>query len=88
MALLDDLKSKTYWMEVVKMGMIFFVLFTFFSLLILHFSKVLSGEFSAIYEQEWAHGKWQRDLLVKAVISLVYAMYMVSRRGRFGPKKQ
>ena len=80
MGILENIKSKQYWIEVVKLGVIFFVLLMGFSLLIAHFSNVISGNFAAIYKEEWADGKWVGDVALKGIISFVYAIYMVSRR--------
>ena len=80
MGILENIKSKQYWIEVVKLGVIFFVLFMGSSTLIAHFSNVFSGNFAAIYKEEWADGKWVGDVALKGIISFIYAMYMVSRR--------
>lgn len=76
----DNLRTKQYWIEVFKLGIIFFVLFMGFSLLFAQFSNVFSGNFAQIYEEEWANGKWIKDVALKGTISLVYAMYMVNKR--------
>lgn len=80
MTFLDNFKSTQFWIDVLKLGSIFFVLFVGISILIAHFSEVISGNFTAIYEDEWAHGQWVNYFLIKAAISLVYAVYMTSRR--------
>ena len=80
MGMLDNFKNKQYWIVVLKLGVIFFVLFMGFSLLFAQFSNVFSGNFAQIYQEEWADGKWVNDVLLKGAISLVYAMYMVSKR--------
>lgn len=76
----DKLRNKQYWIEVFKLGIIFFVLFMGFSLLFAQFSNVFSGNFAQIYEEEWANGKWIKDVALKGTISLVYSMYMVNKR--------
>lgn len=80
MGVFDNFKSKTFWIEVLKLSVIFFIVFVALSLLISNFSNILSGNWSAVYEQEWANGKWKRDLSIKAAITIVYAIYMTSRR--------
>lgn len=80
MGFLDNLKNKQFWVEVLKLGIIFFVLFMGFSLLFAQFSNVFSGNFAQIYKEEWADGKWVNDVALKGTISLVYSMYMVSKR--------
>lgn len=86
MAFLDDVKTADYWREVLKLSVIFFVLFVGFSLLFSHFSEIFSGEFASIYKEEFSDGRWVGGILFKAILSIGYSMYMVSRRSRFGRK--
>jgi hypothetical protein len=83
MRILEDIKNPDYWTKVVQLGTIFFVIFVGLSLIISHFRQIISGDFAVIYEDEFANGKWVEYFLVKAAISLVYAMYMTSRRKNF-----
>ncbi|MCY2686059.1 hypothetical protein [Salinimicrobium sp. TH3] len=83
MRILEDIKNPDYWTKVFQLGIIFFVIFVGLSLIISHFRQIMSGDFSAIYQDEFADGKWVEYILVKAAISLVYAMYMTSRRKNF-----
>lgn len=80
MGYLDNFKRKDFWIDVLKLSVIFFIIFVALSLLISNFSNVISGDWSAVYEQEWSNGKWKRDLSLKAAITIVYAIYMTSRR--------
>lgn len=83
MRILEDLKDSDYWVKVLQLGTIFFVIFVGLSLIISHFRQIISGDFAVIYQDEFANGKWVEYFLVKAAISLVYAMYMTSRRKNF-----
>ena len=83
MRILEDLKNSDYWLKVFQLGTIFFVIFVGLSLIISHFRQIISGDFELIYQDEFADGKWVEYLLIKAAISLVYAMYMTSRRKNF-----
>ncbi|MCX2838031.1 hypothetical protein OQ279_07670 [Salinimicrobium sp. MT39] len=83
MRIFEDVKNPDYWVKVLQLGTIFFVIFVGLSLIISHFRQIISGEFALIYEDEFANGKWVEYFLIKAVISLVYAMYMTSRRKNF-----
>lgn len=80
MGIMDNIRTRRFWVEVLKLGTIFFVLFMGFSLLFAQFSNVTSGNFEQIYQEEWADGKWVGDVALKAIISFVYSIYMVSRR--------
>lgn len=83
MRILKDIKNPDYWAKVVQLATIFFVIFVGLSLIISHFRQIISGNFAAIYEDEWANGQWVNYFLIKAAISLVYAIYMTSRRRNF-----
>lgn len=83
MRILEDIKNPDYWKRVLQLGTVFFIIFVGLSLIISHFRQILSGDFAVIYQEEFANGKWVEYFLVKAAISLVYAMYMTSRRKNF-----
>ncbi|MDX1752659.1 MAG: hypothetical protein R3259_05700 [Salinimicrobium sediminis] len=86
MRILEDIKNPEYWTKVLQLGTIFFVIFVGLSLIISHFRQIVSGDFAAIYQDEFSDGKWVEYFLIKLVISLVYAMYMTSRRRNFRPQ--
>ncbi|MDX1601765.1 MAG: hypothetical protein R3209_01745 [Salinimicrobium sediminis] len=86
MRILEDIKNPEYWIKVLQLGTIFFVIFVGLSLIISHFRQIVSGDFAAIYQDEFSDGKWVEYFLIKLVISLVYAMYMTSRRRNFRPQ--
>lgn len=86
MGYFDNFKSRDFWIDVLKLSVVFFIIFVILSLLISNFSNIFSGNWSAVYEQEWSNGKWKRDLSVKAAITIVYAIYMTSRRRRVEEK--
>lgn len=86
MRILEDIKNPDYWIKVLQLGTIFFVIFVGLSLIISHFRQIVSGDFAAIYQDEFSDGKWVEYFLIKLVISLVYAMYMTSRRRNFTPQ--
>lgn len=83
MRILEDIKNPDYWVKVLQLGSIFFVIFVGLSLLLSHFRQIIAGNFAAIFEDEWANGQWVEYFLIKAAISLVYAIYMTSRRRNF-----
>lgn len=87
MAILDNFKDKQFWVEVFKLFIVFFIIFMIMFVLFDQFRNVISGNFSAVYENLWSEGKWKSDIGFKAAISFVYAMYMVSRRKRAFPNR-
>lgn len=83
MGIFDNFKNPDFWKKTMLLAVVFFLLFVGISLIISHFRQILAGDFAAIYQDEWANGKWVNYFLIKAVISLVYAIYMTSRRRNF-----
>lgn len=88
MGIFDNFKNPDFWKRALQLAFLFFILFVGISLLISHFKQIIAGDFAAIYQDEWANGQWVNYFLVKAAISLVYAIYMTSRRKNFKPKNQ
>ncbi|MFD2516461.1 hypothetical protein [Salinimicrobium flavum] len=83
MRILENFKNPDFWVKVLQLATVFFVIFVGISLILSHFRQIFAGDFAAIYEEEWADGKWVNYFLIKAAISLVYAIYMTSRRKNF-----
>ncbi len=83
MRILENFKNPLYWANVIQLTLIFFVIFVGLSLLILHFEEIISGDFAAIYEEEWSNGKWVQYFLIRLAISLAYGMYMTTRRRNY-----
>lgn len=83
MKVLENFKNPDFWVKVLQLALVFFVIFVGISLIISHFRQIISGDFAAIYEDEWSDGKWVNYFLIKAAISFVYAVYMTSRRKNF-----
>ena len=83
MRIFDNFKNPDFWAKALQLALVFFVIFVGISLIISHFRQIISGDFAAIYEDEWADGKWVNYFLIKAAISLVYAIYMTTRRKNF-----
>lgn len=83
MRILENFKSPEFWVKVFQLALVFFVIFVGISLIISHFDAIITGDFAQIYKDEWANGKWVNYFLIKIAISLVYAVYMTSRRKEY-----
>ena len=88
MGYMDNFNSRDFWMDVLKLGVVFFLVFVVISVIISHFRQLMAGDFQTIYEDEWADGQWQNYFGIKAAISFVYAVYMTSRRRRMAKNQQ
>lgn len=87
MRILEDFRNPDYWKNVLQLTLVFFIIFVGLSLMISHFEAIVSGNFTVIYKEEWAEGQWVNYFLIKAAISLVYSIYMTSRRRNFAGSK-
>lgn len=83
MRIFDNFKNPDFWLKVFQLALVFFIIFVGISLIISHFRQIISGDFAVIYEDEWANGQWVNYFLIKLAISIVYAVYMTSRRKDF-----
>ena len=83
MRIFENLKRPDFWIKVLQLALIFFVIFVGMTLIISHFQAIVSGNFAQIYQDEWADGKWVNYFLIKLAISVVYAIYMTSRRKEY-----
>lgn len=83
MRILENIKEPDFWVKVFQLALVFFVIFVGISLIISHFGAIVSGNFAEIYKDEWADGKWVNYFLIKIAISVVYAIYMTSRRREY-----
>lgn len=86
MKLFEKFKHRTFWVETLKLGGVFFILFVVISMILANAGAFFSGNFGAVIEAEWGEGRWRSDIPLKLAITLIYAVYMTSRR--WNMKKQ
>lgn len=80
MKLLEKFKHKTFWVEAAKLAAVFFVLFVLISMIFANASAFFSGDFKTVIDAQWGEGRWRSDIPLKLAITVVYSIYMTSRR--------
>lgn len=80
MTLIEKLKSPSFWSNVLKIAIPFFILVTIISLLMNSWRDIFAGDFDKVNEFNFADGKWQRFWGFKLVLSFVYAIYISLRK--------
>lgn len=79
MGLLTNIQHITFWKNVLKISIPFLLIVAVFSLLFNTGSAVFSGDFEKVYAFHFAENKWIRFWLSKAVISLLYGLYITNK---------
>lgn len=79
MSLGKNIQNPTFWVNVLKIGLPFFIFFSFFALVFYTWSDFFSGNWKAVYEYHFANKRWVRFLLQKGVVSVLYAMYVANK---------
>ncbi len=79
MRLLDKFQQKAFWINVLKVGLPFFLIVTVFSLLMASYGNFSLTDFEAMNKTLFSEGKWIRFWLSKIVISLGYGMYVTNK---------
>lgn len=80
MKLLEKFKYTSFWVAALKLGAIFFVLFVLISMIFANAGAFFSGNFSEVIHVQWGEGRWRSDIPLKLAITIIYAVYMTSRR--------
>ncbi|CAL2102158.1 conserved protein of unknown function [Tenacibaculum sp. 190130A14a] len=80
MSLANNIKKGFFWINVLKIGMVFLLVVAAFSLFFKTGGAIFSGDFETVYNVHFANNQWVRFWLSKIVISLLYAMYTVNKK--------
>ena len=76
----EKIKTSFYWIQTLRMALLFFVLLTILSLLFNSFSDILKFDLAAVEATNFADGKWKNFLGSKAAISMLYSMFVIARK--------
>ena len=76
----EKIKTTFYWQQTLRLAFLLFVLLTIFSLLFTSFSDILNFDLDAVKSKNFGDGKWKRFLMTKGMISILYSMFIISRK--------
>lgn len=79
MSLVKNIKKTIFWVNVLKIGIPFFVFFSFFALVFYTWNDFFLGNWGKIYHYHFANKKWMLFLLQKGVISILYGMFISNK---------
>ena len=79
MALSENIKKSFFWLNTIKIGIVFVFFLSIFSLLLNSFSDIFSGNWQAVLEQNFSNQLWKRFFSTKVIASFVYGVYVSNK---------
>lgn len=79
MSMFNKMKSKLFWINVVKVAFPFFIFVTIISLFMNSWRDIFAGDFTTVAETNFTDGKWLSFWLYKVVFSFLYGIYMTNK---------
>ena len=79
MALSENIKKSFFWLNVIKIGIVFVFFLSIVSLLLNSFSDIFSGNWQAVLEQNFSNQLWKRFFSTKFIGGFVYGVYVSNK---------
>jgi len=79
MALSENIKKSFFWLNVIKIGIVFVFFLSIVSLLLNSFSDIFSGNWQAVLEQNFSNQLWKRFFSTKVIAGFVYGVYVSNK---------
>ena len=72
-------KKSFFWLNVIKIGIVFVFFLSIVSLLLNSFSDIFSGNWQAVLEQNFSNQLWKRFFSSKVIAGFVYGVYVSNK---------
>ena len=79
MALSENIKKSFFWLNVIKIGIVFVFFLSIVSLLFNSFSDIFSGNWQSVLEQNFSNQLWKRFFSTKVIAGFVYGVYVSNK---------
>jgi len=79
MALSENIKKSFFWLNVIKIGIVFVFFLCIVSLLFNSFSDIFSGDWQAVLEKNFSNQLWKRFFSTKFIAGFVYGVYVSNK---------
>ena len=79
MALSENIKKSLFWINAIKIGIVFVFFFSIVSLLLYSFSDIFSGNWQSVLEQNFSNQLWKRFFSTKVIAGFVYGVYVSNK---------
>lgn len=79
MALSENIKKSFFWLNVIKIGIVFVFFLSIVSLLFNSFSDIFSADWEAVIEKNFSNQLWKRFFSTKFIGGFVYGVYVSNK---------
>ena len=79
MALSENIKKSLFWINAIKIGIVFVFFLSIVFLLLNSFSDIFSGNWQAVLEQNFSNQLWKRFFSTKVIAGFVYGVYVSNK---------
>jgi len=79
MPLSENIKKSFFWLNTIKIGIVFVFFLSIVSLLLNSFSDIFSGNWQAVLEQNFSNQLWKRFFSTKVIAGFVYGVYVSNK---------
>jgi hypothetical protein len=79
MALSVNIKKSFFWLNVIKIGIVFVFFLSIVSLLFNSFSDIFSADWQAVIEKNFSNQLWKRFFSTKFIGGFVYGVYVSNK---------
>jgi type II secretory pathway component PulC len=79
MALSENIKKSLFWLNAIKIGIVFVFFLSIVSLFLNSFSDIFSGNWQAVLEQNFSNQLWKRFFSTKVIAGFVYGVYVSNK---------
>ena len=79
MALSENIKKSFFWLNTIKIGIVFVFFLSIVSLLLNSFSVIFSGNWQAVLEQNFSNQLWKRFFSTKVIAGFVYGVFISNK---------
>ena len=79
MALSENIKKSLFWINAIKIGIVFVFFLSIVSLFLNSFSDIFSGNWQAVLEQNFSNQLWKRFFSSKVIAGFVYGVYVSNK---------
>ncbi len=79
MPLSENIKKSFFWLNTIKIGIVFVFFLSIVSLLLNSFSDIFSGNWQAVLEQNFSNQLWKRFFSTKVIAGFVYGVFISNK---------
>ena len=79
MALSENIKKSLFWINAIKIGIVFVFFLSIVSLILNSFSDIFSGNWQVVLEQNFSNQLWKRFFSTKVIAGFVYGVYVSNK---------